>query len=95
MSGERRLKSLEVADLPEIEVVSQPVLLVLATEEDGPIGWAVVLPDGDFWLIRRAARSLTHGSSLSVLTSFWASVLDCEVGRPRLADPPTGDGVRD
>ncbi|MEU6023182.1 hypothetical protein [Micromonospora sp. NPDC047134] len=86
---------MEVTDLPEIEVVSQPVLLVLATEDDGPIGWAVVLPEGDFWLIRNAARSLTHGSSLSVLTSFWASVLDCEVGRPRLVDPPTGGGVRD
>ncbi|MFG2059881.1 hypothetical protein ACGFIK_00495 [Micromonospora sp. NPDC048871] len=84
-----------MADLPEIEVVSQPILLVLATEDDGPVGWAVVLPEGDFWLIRNAARSLTHGSSLSVLTSFWAGILDCQVGRPRLAEQPTGDGVRE
>ncbi|WP_431884056.1 hypothetical protein [Micromonospora gifhornensis] len=90
MSGEQGLWSVEVADLPEIEVTSQPALLVLATEDDGPIGWAIVFPEGDFWLIRNSARTMTHGSSLSILTSFWASVFDCEVGRPQLADPPTG-----
>ncbi|TCB90760.1 hypothetical protein E0H26_26585 [Micromonospora zingiberis] len=90
MSGEQGLWSVEVADLPEIEVDSQPELLVLVTEEDGPIGWAIVFPEGDFWLIRNSARTMTHGSSLSVLTTFWASIFDCEVGRPRLAETPAG-----
>ncbi len=95
MSGEQGLWSVEVEDLPEIEVDSTAELLVLVTEDKGPIGWAVVLPEGDFWLIRNSARTMTHGSSLATLTAFWATVFDCEVGRPRLAEPPAGDGVRD
>ncbi|WP_146603613.1 hypothetical protein [Micromonospora endophytica] len=76
--------SVDVAALPEIEVDRQPELLVLATEDDGPIGWVVLFPEGNFWLVRNSCRTITHGSSLAVLTSFWANVLDCEVGRPRL-----------
>ncbi|MGC5050848.1 hypothetical protein ACLQ2S_05265 [Micromonospora sp. DT48] len=52
MSGEQGIGSVEVADLPEIEVDSKPELLVLVAENDIPIGWAIVLPEGDFWLIR-------------------------------------------
>ena len=95
MSREQGLWSVEVEDLPVIEVDSKPELLVLVREDDVPIGWAIVLPGGDFWLIRNAARTMTHGSSLSTLTTFWATVFECEVGRPRLAEPPAGDGVRD
>ncbi|MDG4792305.1 hypothetical protein [Micromonospora sp. WMMD1082] len=95
MSGEHGLWSVEVTDLPEIEVDSKPELLVLVTEDDGPIGWAIVFPEGDFWLVRNSARSLTHGSSLSMLTTFWATVFGCEVGRPRLVEPAAGDRIRD
>ncbi|MBX7268287.1 hypothetical protein KIF24_21180 [Micromonospora sp. Llam7] len=84
-----------VEDLPEIDVDSRPELLVLVGEGGGgPAGWAMVLPGGDFWMIRNATRSMVHGSSLSTLTGFWATVLGCEVGRPRLAEPSAGDGVR-
>ncbi|MEV6815910.1 hypothetical protein [Micromonospora sp. NPDC051296] len=86
---------MKVADLPEIEVESKAELLVLVSEDDGPIGWAIVLPEGDFWLVRNSARTMTHGSSLSTLTTFWASVFACEVGRPRLVEPSAGDGIRD
>ncbi|GAB3846667.1 hypothetical protein GCM10029963_26830 [Micromonospora andamanensis] len=94
MSAEQGIGSVEVADLPEIEVDSKPELLVLVAENDIPIGWAVVLPEGDFWLIRKSTRSLTHGSSLATLTTFWATILGCDVGRPRLAGHPSA-GVRD
>ncbi|MFI7553862.1 hypothetical protein ACIBQ2_29480 [Micromonospora sediminimaris] len=94
MSAEQWIGSVEVADLPEIEVDSKPELLVLVAENDIPIGWAVVLPEGDFWLIRKSTRSLAHGSSLATLTTFWATILGCDVGRPRLAGPPPA-GVRD
>ncbi|NGM11662.1 hypothetical protein [Verrucosispora sioxanthis] len=94
MSGEQGMGSVEMADLPEIEVDSKPDLLVLVAENDVPIGWAIVLPEGDFWLIRKSTRSLAHGSSLATLTTFWATVLRCDVGRPRLAEPPSA-GVRD
>ncbi|GGM35044.1 hypothetical protein GCM10011608_19550 [Micromonospora sonchi] len=95
MSGEEEWRPVEVSELPEIAVDRQPDLLVLATEDDGPIGWAIVLPDGHFWLIRNSSRALTHGSSLSVLTTFWASILDCEVGRPRLVGARDAERVRD
>ncbi|WBB89332.1 hypothetical protein [Verrucosispora sp. WMMC514] len=86
--------SVEMADLPEIEVESKPELLVLVAENDVPVGWVIVLPEGGFWLIRKSTRSLIHGSSLATLTTFWATVLGCDVGRPRLAGPPSA-GVRD
>ena len=89
MSEEQEVWSVGVEDLPEIEVDRKPELLVLVTEDGDPIGWAIVLPEGDFWLIRNSVRTMTHGSSLPVLTSFWASVLGCEVGRPRLVEPST------
>jgi hypothetical protein len=81
VSQEQGLWSAEVADLPEVEVDAKPEIVVL-TRDDEPIGWAFVFPDGDFWLIREEARSITHGSSLSVLTNFWSTVYECDVGRP-------------
>ncbi|GGM10763.1 hypothetical protein [Micromonospora yangpuensis] len=70
-----------LAELPPVEVASVPEVLVLDGDE-GPIGWAVVLPEGDIWIIRDSPRVLTHCSDVSVLVSFWAAVFDCEVGRP-------------
>ncbi len=90
MSEEQELWPVEVEDLPESEVDRKPELLVLVAEDGDPIGWAIVLPEGDFWLIRNSTRTMTHGSSLATLTDFWASVFACEVGRPRLVEPPTG-----
>ncbi|MEG3637373.1 hypothetical protein [Micromonospora palythoicola] len=94
MSGKQGMSSVEMADLPEIDVDNKPELLVLVAENHVPIGWAIVLPEGDFWLLRNSTRSLIHGSSLATLTTFWATVLGCDVGRPRLAGPPSA-GVRD
>ncbi|MBQ1026711.1 hypothetical protein [Micromonospora sp. C95] len=94
-SGEQGWLSATVEDLPEIDVDSRPELLVLVAEDSGaPAGWVIVLPGGDFWMIRNSTRSMIHGSSLSTLTSFWATVLGCEVGRPRLSDSPAGEEVR-
>ncbi|KXK62112.1 hypothetical protein AWW66_10220 [Micromonospora rosaria] len=73
----------ELSDLPVVEVDEVPELLVL-DGDDGPIGWAVVLPDGDAWIIRPSSRVLTHCSGVPSLVNFWAAVLGCEVGRPRV-----------
>ncbi|TCC00376.1 hypothetical protein E0H26_01375 [Micromonospora zingiberis] len=86
MSQEQGLWSVELADLPAVEVDDKPEVVVLVREGE-PIGWAFVFPDGDFWLIRDDARSVTHGSSLAVLTNFWSAVFACDVGRPVVRSP--------